>query len=71
MGALRLPDSIDAVEAELDRLLAAGAERNAALLDPWEGAAAAAARRALAELRELERSDPRAVGGLAGRRCRA
>ncbi len=65
-GALRLPDSIDAVEAELDRLLAAGAERSAALLDPWEGAAAAAARRVLAELRELERSDPRAVGGLAG-----
>ncbi len=65
-GALRMPDGIDAVEAELDRLLAAGAERSAALLDPWEGAAAAAARRALAELRELERSDPRAVGGLAG-----
>ena len=65
-GVLRLPDGIDAVEAELDRLLAVGAERRAVLIDPWEGAAAAAARRALAELRELERSDPRAVGGLAG-----
>ena len=30
-GALRLPEGIDAVEAELDRLLAAGAERRAAL----------------------------------------
>jgi ATP-dependent helicase/DNAse subunit B len=65
-GPLELPDGIDALERELDRLLAAGAERAAALLDPWEGAAAAAARRALAELRELERTDQHAVGGLAG-----
>ena len=63
-GKVRLPETI--VEAELDALLVAGHERDAALLDPREAAAAAGARRALGELRELGRSDSRAVGGLAG-----
>ena len=56
----------DAVQLELDRLLAAPWRREAALLEPWEGAAALAARRALGELRELGRTEPRLVGGLAG-----
>ena len=65
-GKLRLPGTIDHVEAQLHVLLVAGHEHDAALLDPREAAAAAAARRALGELRELGRSDPRAVGGLSG-----
>jgi len=65
-GPLRLPATLDEVEAELDRLLGAASERRAALIDPWEAAAAVATRRALGELRELSRSDSRAVGGLAG-----
>ncbi|HEX2702433.1 MAG TPA: PD-(D/E)XK nuclease family protein, partial [Solirubrobacteraceae bacterium] len=57
---------LEAIESELDALLAAPWQRTAALLDPWEAAAAAAARRSLVELRELARPDPRLLGGLAG-----
>jgi ATP-dependent helicase/DNAse subunit B len=56
----------DTIQLELDRLLAAPWRRAAALVEPWEGAAVLAARRALGELRELARTDPRLLGGLAG-----
>jgi ATP-dependent helicase/DNAse subunit B len=62
-GAIAL---LDAVQLALDRLLAAPVPRAAASIDPWEAAAAAAARRSLSELRELARSEPRLLGGLAG-----
>jgi ATP-dependent helicase/DNAse subunit B len=65
-GRLGLPATIDEVEAQLDALLVAGHEREAALLDPHEATTATAARRAFAELRELGQSDPRAAGGIAG-----
>jgi RecB family exonuclease len=57
---------LDAVAAQLEALLAAPWRRSAALLDPWEAAAAAAARRSLSELAELARSEPRLLGGLSG-----
>jgi ATP-dependent helicase/DNAse subunit B len=57
---------LEAVEAELEALLVGPCQRTAALLDPWEAAAAAAARRSLAELGELARSEPRLLGGLPG-----
>jgi ATP-dependent helicase/DNAse subunit B len=57
---------LDAVELELDRALAAACQRAAALIDPWEAAAAAAGRQALAELRELVRAEPHLLGGPAG-----
>ncbi|MGD0198097.1 MAG: PD-(D/E)XK nuclease family protein [Solirubrobacteraceae bacterium] len=62
-GPLLLPDTLDGVERDLEGLLAVGAERSAPLIDPWEGAAAAAVRRVLSELRELE---PATLGGTAG-----
>jgi ATP-dependent helicase/nuclease subunit B len=55
-----------AVAAALETLLAAPFRRAAARLDPWEAAAAVAARRVLAELVELARSEPRLLGGIAG-----
>jgi len=57
---------LDAVAAALDLALAASAPRAAALLDPWEAAAAAAVRRTLGELRELARAHARALGGPGG-----
>jgi RecB family exonuclease len=62
-GAVAL---LDAVEHELEELFAACVERQAALLDPWEAAALAAARRVLGDLRELARRDERLIGGVTG-----
>jgi ATP-dependent helicase/DNAse subunit B len=57
---------LDQVEAALESLFAAPWARAAALVDPWEAAAFGAARRALGDLRELARSEPRLLGGIAG-----
>jgi ATP-dependent helicase/DNAse subunit B len=57
---------LDAIDHEFEGLLAASAEREAALLDPWEAAAVAAGRRALNELRELAHTAERLIGGIAG-----
>jgi ATP-dependent helicase/DNAse subunit B len=60
------PALLDAVAEQLESLLAAPWRRAAALIDPWEAAAAACVRRALSDLAELARSEPRLLGGLAG-----
>lgn len=57
---------LDEVEAELESLFAAPWQRAAAFVDPWEAAALGGARRALGDLRELARSEPRLLGGIAG-----
>jgi ATP-dependent helicase/DNAse subunit B len=56
---------IERVEQELDRLFAAPQRRAAALIDPLDAAAIAAARRALHDLRELTRADGGIKVGLA------
>jgi ATP-dependent helicase/DNAse subunit B len=60
------PALVDAVAEQLESLLAAPWRRAAALIDPWEAASAASVRRALTDLRELARTEPRLLGGLAG-----
>jgi ATP-dependent helicase/DNAse subunit B len=57
---------LERVERELAYLFEAPHERAAALLDPWEAAAFAAALSVLCQLRELAGSQPRLLGGIAG-----
>jgi ATP-dependent helicase/DNAse subunit B len=56
---------LDRVERELEALFAAPWRREAALLDRWQAAVLAAARRTLRELRELARADASLAGGAA------
>jgi ATP-dependent helicase/DNAse subunit B len=56
---------IDRVERELDAMFAAPWRREAALLDRWQAAVTATARRTLRELRELARSGHAVEGGAA------